>query len=1110
MGRFHGRNSRGSTGIGRRATYASGAAFVAAGLLLTVLAPAVQASPAPAITTPTLTTALSATSISAGGSVYDTATLANFAVGSGVAGGSLSYYDYPGSGACPSAQAVLVGVVAVSPTGSVPNSASLTFNTAGVDSWDAVYAGNSLNGPTVSPCEPLTVNALAAVNITTSLSPSSIPAGGSVLDTSTLFGATPTASGTVTYVYFTAPGCSGTPVLVSVVTVTAGSVPNSASVTFPTAGAYSWQATYSGDANNSNAVSACEHLTVGQANPAITTSLNVTTNQTIGPTIPIPLANNVLAPYAVAYDAANGYLYATLTDANAVAVVNGATDTYLLSISVGAYPWGITYDAYNHEVYVVNNNGGNPGATVSVILGTGVMATVPVATGAQDAAYDATNGDVYVLSDGLVSLICDGSPACGGATHTNQVVATVAIPSGGYDSGITYDPANGRVYAPGNSIVYVLAGASIYTTIAITSGAILGTGTYDASDGYIYFVQNILSDLVVVDPATNAQVTTLSLPLFWNGPWGATYDAYDGQVYVSNEIAGFGLGRMYVVSGLSVVGLLPVIGTAGIAYDAATHSVYAGQRTGVGQLDLVRIGPGYRAVDSATLSGATSNAGGSVTYEYFAGTSCSGSPTSVATVTVTSGLVPNSPPELFVSTSYSWRAIYSGDTNNLGATSPCETMSVPFHVIVIPPFLTHVLVVNWGPAVNVLATLPSQEQVGFAADGTPIRGVGNATLFGAPGLGGFLTVPGPLPGGYTLQVFGVANDSLSGAAYAVFVAAAGGNWTHGNASVAFRKLPGDIDRYGAARTALALSSGGRLTVAPRAYNVTFSETGLPAKSLASKGWSVALNGSLRHSTGPTITFQEPGGSYSALVAGPDGYVVKTCAPCSPGWPSHPHISVSGDAAVNLTFGKGHTLGLSFRKEGDLGPRVWCVEVNNVSRCSSASAVEFTNLTPGRYDYGVVGPGRNFSVRLGKLAEPSSGSINLTKNAKLVVTFLYRYALTLSETGLTSGTWSVSVKGTTETAAWNQSIVYELANGTYSAKVRALSGYTSSLSAKKVAIEGAAAEDSVTFTAKAVPHPSLWIVGLPLPGLAALTTRARRSAEARTSPPRAPRPGGRRR
>jgi len=89
---------------------------------------------------------------------------------------------------------------------------------------------------------------------------------------------------------------------------------------------------------------------------------------------------------------------------------------------------------------------------------------------------------------------------------------------------------------------------------------------------------------------------------------------------------------------------------------------------------------GQSVHDTATLTGATSNAGGTVDYRYYTSTlACSNDTTGTAghdvgSVTVTNGVVPASATVSFSSaqTVY-WRAIYSGDTNNLGSKSTCSS-----------------------------------------------------------------------------------------------------------------------------------------------------------------------------------------------------------------------------------------------------------------------------------------------------------------------------------------------------------------------------------------------------------------------------------------------------
>jgi hypothetical protein len=83
--------------------------------------------------------------------------------------------------------------------------------------------------------------------------------------------------------------------------------------------------------------------------------------------------------------------------------------------------------------------------------------------------------------------------------------------------------------------------------------------------------------------------------------------------------------------------------------------------------------------DSATLSGATANAGGTVTYTVYSDNTCTTSYAAAGTRTVTNGVVPDSDPVTFNSAgTFYWQAAYSGDANNNAATSACtsETLVV--------------------------------------------------------------------------------------------------------------------------------------------------------------------------------------------------------------------------------------------------------------------------------------------------------------------------------------------------------------------------------------------------------------------------------------------------
>ncbi len=209
-------------------------------------------------TNPNLTTVLSSPSITVGSSMHDTASFSSgFTTGASVDNGSVIYTYYTDS-AC-TLDAVTAGTVTVpSTTGSVPDSSSINFLTAGTYYWRAVFTGDDNNNGAISACnEVLTVNKVSP-SITITLSDTSGPVGTTVDASAVLSGTTSNAIGSATYSVYTNSAHTGSPIAAGILSVTGSVVPDSNSITFDTPGTYYWQVVYSGDANNNGVTSAID------------------------------------------------------------------------------------------------------------------------------------------------------------------------------------------------------------------------------------------------------------------------------------------------------------------------------------------------------------------------------------------------------------------------------------------------------------------------------------------------------------------------------------------------------------------------------------------------------------------------------------------------------------------------------------------------------------------------------------------------------------------------------------------------------------------------------------------------------------------------------------
>ncbi len=208
---------------------------------------------------PSITTTLSATSVNIGGTVHDSATLSSATAN---AGGTVTYTVYTNDTCTAGAQAAGTKTVT---NGAVPDSDPITFNSAGDFFWQAVYSGDANNNGAASACtsEHLVVGKnQPMVSTAQNLLPN---------DLFTLSGATLNATGTITFNLF-APSdatCAGTPAYTETVIVNGNGTYTTHNITFfaSTEGTWRWKSSYSGDANNNPASSACgvERFTIANS-----------------------------------------------------------------------------------------------------------------------------------------------------------------------------------------------------------------------------------------------------------------------------------------------------------------------------------------------------------------------------------------------------------------------------------------------------------------------------------------------------------------------------------------------------------------------------------------------------------------------------------------------------------------------------------------------------------------------------------------------------------------------------------------------------------------------------------------------------------------------------
>jgi hypothetical protein len=188
----------------------------------------------------------------------------------------------------------------------------------------------------------------------------SVQVGSSVYDTATLTGASSNAGGTVTYTVYSDSACSQNARDAGTKTVTNGSVPQSDSLPFNTAGTFYWQAAYSGDVNNNPATSACEDevLSITKRAPGASTAQNLKPNDSFTLTGGFNATGNVVFKL---YPPSNPTCSGAAAFSETVALSGGTsastTNTSFIASAEGTWRWLVTYAGDGNNDPVTSNCG---------------------------------------------------------------------------------------------------------------------------------------------------------------------------------------------------------------------------------------------------------------------------------------------------------------------------------------------------------------------------------------------------------------------------------------------------------------------------------------------------------------------------------------------------------------------------------------------------------------------------------------------------------------------------------------------------------------------------------------------------------------------------------
>jgi hypothetical protein len=276
---------------------------------------------------------------------------------------------------------------------------------------------------------------------------------------------------------------------------------------------------------------------------------------------------------------------------------------------------------------------------------------------------------------------------------------------------------------------------------------------------------------------------------------------------------------------------------------------------------------------------------------------------------------------------------------------------------------------------------------------------------------------------------------------------------------------------------LSGSPAPKASTTPSKYLITIHQSGLPS----STSWSFTLAGSTQDSSGTSLSFSEPNGSYSYSVGPVTGY--------SPDKSSGSIDVAGGPVSLTVTFSSNGGSGpgptaypVTFQETGLPAGTGWSISFNGTSLTSTGASIT-THAVNGSYPYTVP-------AVTGYTASPSSGTATVDGAAvSYPIAFSAvppsSFPVTFTETGLPGGaSWSVDLASSPQSAT-GSTITFSEPNGSYLYTVAGPSGYAPDASSGTAKVDGHPVSVPVAFSA--VSSSSYYAVTFDQTGLASNLT-----------------------
>ncbi len=807
-------------------------------------------------------------------------------------------------------------------------------------------------------------------------------------------------------------------------------------------------------------------------------------------------ANTVVAtiavgagPQGVGYDSATDDLWVADSEGASVSVVSAASSSLVATVPVGGGPFGVAYDGGTGQLFVSNPEGDY----VSVLdeLPPYTLAATVAANAPAGLAYDSAQHAVYVAEnydDDQVTEISDA---------TDKVVGGATV--GRFPVGVVYDSGVQGIYVAN---AYSATVSELLGPLNSSASATIVVGTVPSGVAWDYYTFGASGPYVAnYDGGTVYPISTstgLALPPISVGTEPLGLYAGGGDVWSAN----FGSSNVSEI----VESSNSLFTTYDVGAEPTSLGLYAPEHSGLAVLEVANEGSNnvssfvststpnlYQPTGSWSVTDPTSLAAPLFSGGYLTPVVVSASTDSLALVATTNTIGVGDGPDgvAIAATTAVDDSAYVANAGSDNVTvvaadggNPYLTVAANLPVGAAPAGVAwdydigsegDILVDNFGSDnVSVISVATNQlvgsVAVGAEPYGVAYNGVNNDVLV-TNSLQGTVSVLSFEPVG---QAQFVEQGLPSGTRWSVTYDGQTRNSTAGNLSFSGSNGTYDyevasVPGYAAIPVTGTIAVDGTAPVTVVHFRpvspVVWSEAGLPVDRLR---WVVEVNGTVEYVNGSSATTVVlPNGTYPYVLAGPAGYRVASPASFGELEVAGGVVSVNGAPLGTVTFVKGSTASVRFTEKGLAVGRSWCVELQGWPACSRSGKVVYANLTPGSYSYAVVAPtlGQTVTASIDGAGAPASGTVHLVRSTTIAVRFAYEYLVTFTEAGLATGSWSVTVHGTTRSAPAGFAIYFELPNGSYAYAIGREPGASASGTPRPVPVDGGPAAVAVTFRSK---------------------------------------------